>query len=156
MFQLEIPGFGKVELEHLVTDYTGTLSQDGRLLPGVRERLEEVSQFLKVHVLTADTFGMAREELQRLDVQVFVLEGPDHHIQKREYVKKLGSQHVFAMGNGMNDVLMLKEAKIGVAVLLAEGVSARAVEAADILVSSALDALDLLLKPKRLKATLRY
>lgn len=156
MFQLDIPGFGKLELEHLVTDYTGTLSIDGKLIPGVRERLQEVSNFLKIHVLTADTFGMAREELKGLNLQVFVLEGPDHHVQKQEYVRKLGPEKVFAMGNGMNDVLMLKEAKIGVAILLPEGVASKAVEASDILALSPLDALDLLLKPKRLKATLRF
>jgi P-type E1-E2 ATPase len=156
MFELEIPGFGEVLLEHLVTDYTGTLSFDGRLLPGVRERIREVSRFLKVDVLTADTFGMAREELDGVEVVVHVLEGPDHHIQKQSYVKALGPERVLAMGNGMNDRLMLKEAKIGIAVLLGEGASVEAVRAADILVLSPLDAFDLLLNPKRLKATLRF
>ena len=36
MLELDIPGFGLVRLEHLVSDFTGTLSVDGRLLPGVK------------------------------------------------------------------------------------------------------------------------
>lgn len=47
MFELEIPGFGLVRLEHLVTDFTGTLSVDGKLIPGVKERLNKISEFLK-------------------------------------------------------------------------------------------------------------
>lgn len=30
MFELDIQGFGFVRLEHLVSDFTGTLSVDGR------------------------------------------------------------------------------------------------------------------------------
>ena len=29
MFKIDIPGFGVVRLEHLVSDFTGTLSVDG-------------------------------------------------------------------------------------------------------------------------------
>ncbi len=29
MFELDIPGFGSVRLEYLVSDFTGTLSVDG-------------------------------------------------------------------------------------------------------------------------------
>lgn len=156
MFQLEIPGFGRVELSYLVSDYTGTLSFDGRLLAGLEDKIKEVSQFLEVHVLTADTFGMAREQLAGLPVKVKVLEGQRHDLQKQEYVKALGREKVVAMGNGMNDCLMLKEARIGIAVLLGEGVAVEAVKNADILVLSPTDAFDLLLNPKRLKATLRF
>ncbi|MDA8340449.1 MAG: hypothetical protein M0Z70_14210 [Nitrospiraceae bacterium] len=31
MFELDIPGFGFIRLEHLVSDFTGTLSVDGNL-----------------------------------------------------------------------------------------------------------------------------
>jgi len=44
MFELDIPGFGLIKLEHLVSDFTGTLSVDGRLLPGVKKRLNEISK----------------------------------------------------------------------------------------------------------------
>lgn len=51
---------------------------------------------------------------------------------------------------------MLKAAGLGIAVCLNEGCATDAILAANIMVTSATDALDLLLYPKRLKATLRF
>ncbi len=99
MFELGVPGFGSVRLEHLVTDFTGTLSVNGRLVPGVRERLERIAAMLKVHVLTADTFGMARAELQGIDCEVHILTGEDHDVQKEDFVRALGASSVIALGN---------------------------------------------------------
>lgn len=156
MLEIDIPGFGLVRLEHLVSDFTGTLSFDGKLLPGVKGRLNKIAKFLKVHILTADTFGKARQELKGIDCEIYILAGKDHDIQKEEYVKKLGADNVVAFGNGNNDRKMLKTARIGIAVSLGEGCATDALMSADILVTSARDGLDLLLNPKRCKATLRF
>ena len=156
MFELEIPGFGPVKLEYLVSDYTGTLSVDGRLLPGVRERLNLMAAFMGVHILTADTFGKVLEELKGMPCQIHILTGADHDIQKEDYIKRLEPKRVIAFGNGNNDRRMLKAAKIGIAVSEGEGCAVDAIQAADIHVRSVLDGLDLLLHPKRMKATLRF
>ena len=156
MFELDVPGFGFVSLGHMVTDFTGTLSVDGVLVPDAKENLNKIAEFLDLHVLTADTFGMARAELQGVNCAVHILEGEDHDVQKEEYVLKLGADTVIAFGNGNNDRRMLKAARIGVAVCLKEGCAANAIASADILATSTEDALDLLLNPKRLKATLRF
>ncbi len=155
MISVEIPGFGLVEIEHLVSDFTGTLSEDGVLLEGVRERLQSLSGRVEIHILTADTFGTARSQLQGIPCRVQILTGTDHDLQKERYVEALGKEKVFAMGNGNNDRRMLRVAKIGVAVILKEGCSVEAMMSADIVVKSPLDGLDLLLIPQRLKATLR-
>jgi soluble P-type ATPase len=156
MFKLNIPGFGLVKLEHLVSDFTGTLSVNGLLLPGVRAQLNEISKFLKVHILTADTFGKARKELEGIKCIIHILKGRRHDIQKEEYIKKLGSENVVAFGNGNNDRKMLKSAKIGISVSQGEGCAVSAITASDIHVPNANAGLDLLLHPKRLKATLRF
>ena len=156
MFEIDIPGFGFVRLEHLVSDFTGTLSVDGKLLSGVKERLNKISEFLKVHILTADTFGKARAELKDINCEMHILKGENHDIQKEKYVKRLGAGSVVAFGNGNNDRKMLNAAKIGIAVCLNEGCSKDAIASADVFVISIIDALDLLLHPKRLKATLRF
>ena len=156
MFKIDIPGFGKVILKHLVSDFTGTLSVDGRLLPGVKGRLNKIAKFLKIHILTADTFGRARAELKGINCKIHILEGRNHDIQKEKYIKKLGAQNVIAFGNGNNDRRMLKTARLGIALCLSEGCSTDAIKSSDIIVKSTADALDLLLKPKRLKATLRF
>jgi len=156
MVEVDIPGFGYVRLKHLVSDFTGTLSVDGRLLPHVAERLNRIAEFLEVHILTADTFGRAREELQEIKCGIHILEGEDHDIQKEHFVQRLGSEEVVALGNGKNDRKMLSAAKIGIAVCLKEGCATEAIMSADILVTAAEDAFDLLLNHKRLKATLRF
>jgi soluble P-type ATPase len=156
MFKVDIPGFGSVNLEHLVSDFTGTLSIDGRLLPGVRGQLNEISKFLKVHILTADTFGKAKAELEGINCEIHILKGKNHDIQKEEYVKRLGAESVVAFGNGNNDRKMIKAARIGIAVSQGEGCAVDAITAADIHVTGANIGLDLLLHPKRMKATLRF
>ncbi|HMK66624.1 MAG TPA: HAD hydrolase family protein, partial [Thermodesulfobacteriota bacterium] len=134
----------------------GTLSVDGKLLPGVDDRLNRIAEFIKIHILTADTFGRAQEELKGTNCRIHILTGVDHDIQKENYVRKLGTEKVIAFGNGNNDRKMLKAARIGLAVSEGEGCAVDAIMAADIHVRSALDGLDLLLNPKRFKATLRF
>ena len=156
MFELDIPGFGPVQLLHLVSDFTGTLSMDGRLLPGIRDRLNAIASFMQIHILTADTFGMAKAELADVSCDIFILMGDNHDAQKEEYVRKLGVERVIAFGNGNNDRRMIKVAKVGMAVSQGEGCSVEALLAANVHVTSADIGLDLLLHPKRLKATLRF
>ena len=155
MIRVEIPGTGLFEFEHFVTDFSGTLSEDGILLPQAKEKLNDLSEHLNVHVLTSDTFGRAREQLRGVNCILHILEGGQHVVQKEHYVTSLGAERVVALGNGNNDVLMLKAAKLGIAVCLKEGCSIKAIEVAQIFVMSPVDAIDLLLTPKRLIATLR-
>jgi len=67
----------------------------------------------------------------------------------------LGKEKCVAIGNGANDVLMLKQSAIGICVIGKEGASSEAVQHSDIVVYDINDALDLLLNPKRIIATLR-
>ncbi len=156
MIEIDIPGFGMVRLEHLVSDFTGTLSVDGSLLPGAGKRLNRLAEVLTIHVLTADTFGKAREALQNVRCNVRVLTGDDLDAQKEEFVKELGADTVVALGNGKNDRKMLKTAKVGIAVTEGEGCAVDAILSADVHVRAAIEGLDLLLHEKRLKATLRF
>jgi soluble P-type ATPase len=70
-------------------------------------------------------------------------------------VDELGAEHVVAIGNGANDAAMLQQAVLGIAVLGGEGLATACLTAADIVVPSIESALDLLLYPRRLVATLR-
>ena len=156
MLEIDIPGFGQVRLRHLVSDFTGTLSVDGQLLPELREKLNKLSAILKIHVLTADTFGKALAELKDINCEVHILSGENHDVQKEEFVAKLGAESVVALGNGNNDRRMMKSARIGIAVSEEEGCAVDAIMAANIHVRRAVNGLDLLLNPKRLQATLRF
>lgn len=155
VINVDIPGRGTLQLETLVLDFNGTLACDGKLLDGVEERLNELSRSLSIHILTADTFGHCREACRNLRVSVHVLQQDRGGPEKESWVASLGAQHTVAIGNGANDVMMLEYAELGIAVLGPEGASTRALLKADIAVRHIQDALDLLLHPQRLVATLR-
>ena len=155
MLAVDIPGFGPVRAAHLVCDFTGTLSLDGRLLPGVAQRLRQLADDLHLHVVTGDTFGTAAEALQDLPCALNILGGGEQDRQKEAYLRGLGVEGVIAVGNGNNDWRMLEAARLGIAVATGEGCAVAALLHADIHAASIHEALDLLLHPQRLRATLR-
>jgi P-type E1-E2 ATPase len=154
MFTVDIPGRERLEIAHLVLDLNGTLAVDGAVAATVVERLQALSRIVQVHVVTADTFGTAAR-LQGLGVHVQVLPPGDQVEAKAALVRTLGASQTIAIGNGSNDEGMVREAAVGIAIVGPEGAHARTVLAADVVVGRIEDALDLLLIPKRLIATLR-
>lgn len=155
MIEISVPGWKDLALEHLVLDMNGTLAVDGTVLSGVFPRLEALARSLSVSVVTADTFGNAAAQFAETPWRVHVLAPGDQARAKGDYVASLGADRVVAVGNGRNDSLMLKDAALGIAVLMEEGASVEALSSADAVVRHINDALDLLLNPKRLIATLR-
>ncbi|MFH1002750.1 MAG: ATPase P [Chloroflexota bacterium] len=155
MIGINIPGFNELRLTHLVLDYNGTIAAHGRLIRGVPEKLEVLAHRLAIHILTADTFGTVREQVSPLPAHLIVIPPGDQAHAKCEYVRQLGAELTVAVGNGRNDRLMLKEAALGIALLQAEGAAVEALMAADVVAPDILAALDLLLAPDGLIATLR-
>ena len=155
MLTLSIPGRPDIHAEHLVLDMNGTLTEDGALLPCVSERLTALQTSLHIVLLTADTFGTAATVARELGVELTVLGPGSGADQKLALVRALGTESVMAIGNGTNDASMLREAALGLCVLQAEGASAAALTSADAVFLSITDALDALLNPSRLVATLR-
>ncbi|EJW09844.1 hypothetical protein A33M_0939 [Rhodovulum sp. PH10] len=155
MLTIDIPGRNPLALQNLVLDYNGTIACDGALLPGVAPAVEELRQVLAVHVLTADTFGSAGAQLAPLGVALALIPPGGQAEAKAAFVEKLGADTVVAIGNGANDAAMLARAALGIAVIEGEGAAGAALRAADVVVTDIRHAFDLLLKPLRLKATLR-
>ena len=155
MIEIRIEGWGKASLAHLVLDFNGTLGRDGRLLAGIRPRLTRLARHLRVHVLTADTFGRAALELDGCPCRLEILAPRNQDRAKARYVRSLGAERVVAVGNGRNDRRMLRAAALGFAVLGAEGAAADSLRPADAVFIDVRDALDALLRPLRLAATLR-
>jgi soluble P-type ATPase len=136
----------------LVLDYTGTLSVDGMLLPGVAERLTSLSQMIQITVLTADTFGKVDCQLIGLPLQFRIIQ---NGLDKANVIKLMDSESVIAIGNGRNDVPMMTQAGLSIAVVGPEGASRELLQISDIVVTDIRHALDLIANPLRLKATLR-
>jgi P-type E1-E2 ATPase len=156
MIEINIPGYSKpLQLEHLILDYNGTLAEDGKLIDMVDSLLIELSQQIKIHVVTADTFGTVQEQLKKTPCEIKILSESNQAQQKADYLKSFGEQKTVCIGNGANDQKMLKNAILGIAVIQEEGAAVNTLNAADIVCRSIIDALTLLCRPKRLKATMR-
>ena len=155
MIEISIPGHRDLQLEHLVLDYNGTLACDGEILEGVRRSLDALSQDLEIHVVTADTFGKAKAQLEGFPCRLVVLPVQDQDEAKGAYVERLGADRTACVGNGRNDRRMLKESALGIVVVLGEGAAVESLLAADVVATDIVAALDLLRNPLRLVATLR-
>ena len=129
---------------------------DGVLIREVADLIAVLRGRLEVRLLTADTHGRQVEIDNQLKFTADRLKpGGREREQKAEYVRALDAEKVVAIGNGANDVDMLKTAAIGMCVIGREGAASDAIAAADVVVLDIIDAIDLLLAPKRLIATLR-
>lgn len=155
MIEIDVPGRGLLRLSHLVLDVNGTLAVDGLLIDGVPERLAALRERLTLHLLTADTHGGQAAIDSLLGLTAHRLAPGGERGQKAEFVNQLGAAGVAAIGNGANDAGMLEAAALSIAVIEREGASGEAIAAADVVVVGVANALDLLLNPRRLIATLR-
>ena len=155
MINLEIPGHETITVEHVTFDYNGTLAVDGYLVAGLKEGLVALAKLVEVHILTADTFGLVREQCGDLPVTIEIFARDNIAKKKQAFVETLGGATNIAIGNGNNDREMFAESRLAIVVMGTEGCCVQSLLAADIVVNSPLDALDLLLHPDRLVATLR-
>jgi P-type E1-E2 ATPase len=150
--QVEIPGRPPLDLHYLLLDVNGTLTDRGVLLEGVQEPLRRIDERLDVRLLSADTFGTLGEVAAELGLSATLAATAE---AKRRVIASLGGHRCAAIGNGANDVPMLSEAALGIAVIGVEGAAAATLAAADLVTRSITQALDLLLEPRALAASLR-
>jgi P-type E1-E2 ATPase len=156
VLKIDIPGRRSLRLIHVVLDVNGTLAVDGRLVDGVAEVVRDVGSRLAISLLSADTHGRLDEIARTLDVPATRLRpGGDEAEQKARFVQRLGAASVAAIGNGANDVGMLRASALSIAVLGGERLATELLSEADVLVASPVAALGLLSHPRRLVATLR-
>ena len=155
MIELNIPGSGTIQLEHLVSDVNGTLAVDGVLLEGVQRSVGLLRDRLNIHLLTADTHQKQALIDFELGLKAVRILPGNEAAQKAAFINQLGPEKVVAIGQGANDAQMLKLAAIGICVLSPEGSAVDAILAADLVVPDIRTAFELLEKPLRIVATLR-
>lgn len=153
--KLDIPGYGCFEIHNIVLDLNGTLAIDGKIPEGVRSRIASLLKHFRVIVTSADTHGNLLELATNLGLEAHPLKSDDASREKQALIRTIGAQYTIAIGNGLNDSKMLGEAAIGICVIGQEGASRKALESADIVVNCIEDALDCIMKPKRIVANLR-
>jgi P-type E1-E2 ATPase len=155
VIKFNIPGIGEYALEHLVMDVNGTLAVDGQLINGVAEKLAFLREQLTIHLLTADTHGRQAVIDQQLSLSAVRIKPGSESLQKADYVRRLGSEKVAAIGQGANDAEMLAVAQLGICVMSMEGVAKEALLSADLVAPGILPALELFEKTNRIVAGLR-
>jgi P-type E1-E2 ATPase len=155
MIELNIPGRGRLQLEHLVCDVNGTLALDGALPVGMVRTLNALKDRLTIHLISADTSGDLESIQRQLKIQAIKINPHDEAEQKAAYIRQLGPEQVAAIGQGANDAIMLKEAAIGICVLSVEGTAVETLLSADLILPGIFEALELFDKPLRLVSSLR-
>jgi soluble P-type ATPase len=128
--EILIPFFAEpLRVTRIVSDYTGTLSFHGRLIPGVQDRLSKLQAVVAIDVLTADSPGTAKVQLGGMPfLNLEIFKGGDRHdALKQIHAKNKTPAQIAAFGNGNNDALLLKTVKAagGLAVAVDNGEAAR-------------------------------
>lgn len=154
MLKVKIPGREEMVLNHLILDYNGTIAEDGDVIEGIAERLEQLREFLTICVITADTHGTAAQRSAQLPLEVKTFPTVEVGAIKAEEARKL-SGGVVCIGNGFNDIQMSDASDLSICVIGREGCCGALIQHCDIVVTSIHDALDLLIKTDSLRATLR-
>lgn len=152
---IEIPGYSTLDLKYLLLDYNGTIALDGLMSESVKKLIIEISSELEVFILTADTHGTAAKECEKLPVTLKTFPTDTAMHSKLDILNFLGADNCCTIGNGRNDLLMCRESALSISVVGEEGCYSKLITQTNITVKSVENALELLLKPKRLIATLR-
>ncbi len=151
--EILIPGTGLYTIKTLVLDLNGTLCIKGKLVPGVKRRIQTLQKKgFHIVLFSGDTRGNAQKIAKNLKIDFKKAATAQEKLLE---IKKLHPKTCATIGNGRIDLLQMKAARLSIATLQAEGVHTKTLQAADILVSSVNDALDLFIDEKSLIATLR-
>ncbi|WP_455538568.1 HAD family hydrolase [Terrisporobacter sp.] len=156
MIKVEIPGREELRLENLVFDFNGTIAINGKILESIKPKLLELSKTMNIYVITADTYGLAKEECEKLNLKVITIPRGCAGDAKGSFIRDIDSKKTAAIGNGFNDIEMCKEAEFSVAVIEGEGAYSKLIFHSDIVTKNIDEALDLFLITNHIKADLRW
>ena len=155
MIEINIPGRCNLELNNIIFDYNGTIAVDGVISEYVKEMLIKLSNDLNVYIITADTYGNVRFQCKGLPVNIETFPEGNATLYKKEFLEKIGCECTIAVGNGLNDVEMLKKAALSISLIGDEGCSSQAVINSHITCKNINDVFEMVLKKNRIRATLR-
>ncbi len=154
MILIERPGLNPLEIEFILIDFEGTLAIDRRVHPKAKDKINLLSKRAKIYILTKEKKELIEERLRKVKAEIVYLDEGGSSQRKLDLLHQLEPTRCVAMGNGVDDAAMIKEAGIGISIIGKEGSAGEAVRNSDLVFIDILDALDFLLKPLRQKATL--
>jgi soluble P-type ATPase len=154
MISIERPGQNNLEFEFILIDFEGTLTSDRRVHPKAKDKINLLSKRAQIYILMKGEKEPVEERLRKVRAEITYLAGAGASQQKLDLLRRLGANRTVAIGNGMDDALMIEEAGFGICIMSKEGTFSETMKKADLVFMNILDALDFLLKPLRQKATL--
>ena len=154
MISIERPGQNNLEIEFILIDFEGTLASDRRVHPKAKDKINLLSKRAQIYILTKGEKELVEERLRKVRAEITYLAEAGASQQKLDLLERLGASRTVAIGNGVDDALMIEEAGFGICIMSKEGTFSETMKKADVVFMDILDALDFLLKPLRQKATL--
>jgi len=149
----EIPGQPAIELKTLILDLNGTLAVQGKIPAGVKPRLTKLRRLgYRIVLLTGNTRNNAHRLARDLKIDWLLARDGE---EKRRAALELDPTTCVSIGNGRIDLELMAAVKLRIVTLQREGVHVQTLINSDVVVPCIVDALDLLLDPATLVATLR-
>ena len=143
---------GKIEINTVIFDLNGTLSEYGEIKKEIRQWIEKLKETgFSLILLTSDQRGNAKRIAKELQIDYHIVKTSEG---KRKFVQQL-NKPFFAIGNARNDIPMFQEATIAIATLQSEGIHSVILEFVDILVTSITDAFRLISDENGLVSTMK-
>ncbi len=140
-------------IRNVFLDLNGTLAVKGKLVKGVRSRINKLkAKGLQVMLVSGDQRGNARVFAEELGIELIIAKTSS---QKAKVIARHGAKTCITIGNARIDSGMFKKSALAIATLQSEGIHASILKHIDILVPSILDALDLLIDADSLQGTMK-
>ena len=149
----QVPEVGEIEINTIVMDLNGTLSVNGKIPEGVKEKLAKLKALeINVVLFTGDQRGTAADLCKEYGIDFVRTKSG---LEKEEAMKKYDSETTAAIGNARIDIGTFKHAKVSIATLQSEGIHSGIINSVDVIVPSINDALDFFIDTDTFSATMR-
>lgn len=154
---IKVPWGEKYIIKNVVFDLNGTLANNGEIAGTTEELLKELAKHARIYIITADTHNTAESLKKKIGefTEIIVLQSDEHDLEKARFVHTLGFRETVTLGNGGNDLKMVQEGILSFGIMAGEGIYAPLLSKVDIVVHNIDHAIDMLINPMKIVATLR-
>ncbi|MBS3168274.1 HAD hydrolase family protein [Candidatus Woesearchaeota archaeon] len=142
-----------LNIDTLVLDLNGTLTTNGKLLKGTKEKINKLKKLdYNIILFTGNQRKNGNEICSLLGIKCIIAETSK---DKEKEMKKLNIKTCASIGNARIDIPTFKYSRLAIATLQSEGIHKDIIKYVDIIVPSINDALDLFINKDSLIATLK-
>ena len=107
MITIQRLGREPLEIEFILIDFEGTLASDRRVHPKAKDKINLLSKRTKIYILTKEEKERVEEVLKKIKAEITYLTGGESFQKKLDLLRQLGAGRTVAIGNGVDDGLMI-------------------------------------------------